>query len=578
MRQNFHFQSPARRILLFAFIVLVLGGGVLLDLNQQGALWRFFWSQTGEEEPIAQIRGMVEWVGNITRPQPNLALFAPVNHAHVNPYGINTFLQKEVEIPKMRVQLQMIADAGFRWLRQEFPWEDLEVDGRGQFTDSRNDYDGDGVKDTIDAWEKYDRIVDLVEEYGLALQVRLSNPPDWAVTNVEQVGSFAPPDDFDDFVNFAVAVAARYKGRIHYYQIWNEPNGNEEWGRGRGVDPEGYTDLLCRTYRALKAVDDEIVVISAALTPTVSLSGDNLNEFIYLQRMYDAGAGACFDIMAAQGYGLYSGPTDRRMRPTTVSYVRPLYIRDIMVANGDAHKAIWISEAAWNPVDEPDVPRDIVGYANYGVTSKAQAARYMVEAYQRAQQEWPFIGVINYWFFTRPDDSETGQAFFYFRMVEPDYQPDRPTFTPLPVYTAMQTYIASQNPVLYHGVHQAEDWRVSLPDDAQIVPAPGAQFGKAVQTSSARFTIYGTHLALKAERGLPLSLYIDEAEYSVNTTPIYLSLLPREYHVRLAAPVLLDAIIVMDRTVQHLVPLLGVAGVLLGMIIWVLVRARRGGL
>ena len=40
----------------------------------------------------------------------------------------------------------MISEAGFVWLRQEFPWEDIEVDGRGQFTDSRNDFDGDGER------------------------------------------------------------------------------------------------------------------------------------------------------------------------------------------------------------------------------------------------------------------------------------------------------------------------------------------------------------------------------------------------------------------------------------------------
>ena len=59
------------------------------------------------------------------------------------PYGINTFLEQEVERPKIEAMLRMISDAGFVWLRQEFPWEDLEVDGRGQYSDSR-DLNGDG--------------------------------------------------------------------------------------------------------------------------------------------------------------------------------------------------------------------------------------------------------------------------------------------------------------------------------------------------------------------------------------------------------------------------------------------------
>src|SRR5690606_28650252 len=158
-----------------------------------------------------------------------------------------------------------------------------------------------------------------------------------------------------DYDNYATAVAARYRGRIQHYQIWNEPNIFPEWG-ANAVNPEAYTEMLCRTYAALKAVDPDIVVIAGALSPTLSLTPTNLNEFIYLQRMYDAGAAACFDVMSVQGYGFYSSPTDQRLRTTTLNYGRHTYVRDIMVANGDAEKSIWISEAAWNPVNAPDVP------------------------------------------------------------------------------------------------------------------------------------------------------------------------------------------------------------------------------
>jgi hypothetical protein len=604
------------RLIPVVAILALMGGLLALDLKGHGTVWQFFWSQTGEEEPLAQIRGMVEWLGNLTRVQPRTEPLVPIQHTEVNPYGINTFLQKEVETPKIEVELQMIRDAGFHWLRQEFPWEDIEVDGRGQFTDSRNDYNGDGTPDTIDAWAKYDRIVDLVEQYSLELQVRLSNPPDWAVSNVEEVGSFAPPDDFQDFVNFAVAVATRYKGRIRYYQIWNEPNGNQEWGTGHANDPEGYTEMLCRTYAALKQVDSDIVVISAALTPTVEMSSNNLNEFIYLQRMYDAGAGECFDIMSAQGYGLFSGPTDRRMRPTTITYTRHMYIRDIMVANGDAHKPIWISEAAWNPVGEPDVPRDIVGYGNYGVVTQEQAAHYMIEAYERAQREWPWIGVINYWFFTRPDDSEKNQSFFYFRIVEPDYSPEKPTFTPLPVYKAVKDYITTQTPILYQGVHQAEDWRVKFPSNVrQVVEVDGAEFYTGIDAREVEFSAYGTDVVIRWKGDGTVSSQVNEnyAGYNINfdeitTLPdiiaslefhetvwfgevhitetgmfeahIGQSLLPQVFRIHLLmtskaenGSFQLDSITVYDRTLQNLAPLVSVGIAIVGMVLWVVFSA-----
>jgi polysaccharide biosynthesis protein PslG len=483
------------RLLIGALVVvLILGAGLALDLANHGLAWQFFWSQTGEEAPLGQIRGMIELGGNLIRPQPNTAPMTPIQYNGFNPYGINTFLNLEAESAKREEQVRMISAAGFTWIRQQFAWEDIEVDGRGQFTDSRNDHDGDGQVDTINGWDKYDEIVDLAEQYGLTIQVRLDTPPAWTHTNNPDIGAFAPPDDIQDYVNYAVAVATRYQGRLRFYQIWNEPNIYPEWGE-QAVNPEAYTELLCRTYDALKSVDPNIVVISAAMAPTISLTGRDLNDFIYLQRMYDAGAGRCFDVMSVNGYGLNSGPTDRRMRPTTITFGRNQYIRDIMVANGDEHKPVWISEAAWNPVpqDDPSISDPL----RFGHVTLDQAARYMPLGYERAQQEWNWVGVIFYWFFTRPDDSWRTQPQYYFRMVEPDYSAEHPTFTPLPIYTAMQDYIQNQQPVLYPGVYQAEDWRIRQRDNPEIENIEGATFGQAVNAVTPYFTIQGTDIILR---------------------------------------------------------------------------------
>ncbi len=69
-----------------------------------------------------------------------------------------------------------------------------------------------------------------------------------------------------------------------------------------------------------RAVDPNVVIISGALASTIdldgiSVAGRNFNDLTFLQRMYDAGAAPYFDVLAMQGYGLWSGPTDRRMNP-----------------------------------------------------------------------------------------------------------------------------------------------------------------------------------------------------------------------------------------------------------------------
>ncbi len=411
-----------RRRLTLAVMGIVAAAGVLFLARDAVRQWLF--DMTGEEGLLSQVRGAFDYATNLLRPMPDTA-DAAVARSDLSPFGVNTFLEQEVEPAKRERSLQMIADAGFKWIRQQFPWYDLEISGKGNYQDCRNG-------PCIDAWAKYDNIVDLADKYGVQILARLEAPPKWAQA-VE--GSFAPPAKLDDYGDYVAAVATRYKGRIAYYQIWNEPNNYPEWGE-QPVDPEAFTQLLCTAYRRLKAIDPNARVIAPALTPTISLEpgpgpGTGLNDFIFLQRMYDAGAGQCFDIMSAQGYGLFSGPTDRRLRPRNVNFSRPMYIRDLMVKNGDAAKPIWISEMGWNAV--PDEVAD----KRFGQVSLATQAEYLPMAYERIQREWPWAQVAFTWFFKRASDAEKDQGFYYFRLVEPD-------FTPLPVYEAMKAYTAKQ--------------------------------------------------------------------------------------------------------------------------------------
>jgi hypothetical protein len=404
---------------------------------------------TGEEGLPRQVKGMGQLATNPLYPQPQTALDAPVAHAGVNPFGINVFLNQEVEPEKRECSVRMIAEASFHWLRQEFPWEDIEIHGKGDFEDRRHE-------PHRSAWDKYDHIVGLAERYGLEIVPRLSNPPAWTRALTNTIGSYAPPDDLADWGDYVYAVVSRYKGRIRYYQLWNEPNIYPEWGE-QPVDPEGYSRLLCEGYQRAKEADPNAVVISGALAQTVSLNpgpgpGTGLRDFVFLQRMYDAGAGECFDIMAVNGYMFWSGPADHRSRPLNINFGRPVYVRDIMVANGDAAKPIWISEMNSNAV--PNDPANISGVGDYGLVTLEQQARYAPLAYQRAMEEWPWVGVVSFWFFKRPSSAEKDQSWYYFRMVEPD-------FTPLPVYDAMREYIASLEPALYPGYHQEDHWALA---------------------------------------------------------------------------------------------------------------------
>ena len=89
-------------------------------------------------------------------------------------------------------------------------------------------------------------------------------------------------------------------------------------------DTEAALEYAGRLAEKAKELSDALTVVmrvyfekprTSPRPTTIDLSGVNAYDLLYLQRMYQAGAGACFDILSVQGYGLWSGPTDRRSAP-----------------------------------------------------------------------------------------------------------------------------------------------------------------------------------------------------------------------------------------------------------------------
>ena len=429
----------------------------------------YVFSITGEEALLPQVKALSDLVADQLRPPLHLGEDRFIPYADVNPFGVNTFLEQEVEPAKREEAVRMAAEAGFHWLRQEFPWEDIEIHGKGDFQDRRN-------RPYRSAWEKYDHIVDLAEKYHMELLVRLDNPPAWSRTRGDAVGTHAPPDNFQDFADFVYTVVSRYKGRVRYYQIWNEPNIYPEWGE-QPVNPEAYTDLLKAAAVAARQADPNVVIVAGALAANIEYGPRNMNDLLFLERMYRAGAAPYFDIMATQGYGLWSGPTDHRLNPRVTNFSRPMFIRDIMVRHGDANKPIWICEMNWNAAP-PDVP------PVYGRVDEATQARYLILAYERIQQEWPWLGVANVWYLKRADDTwlRERRPHAYFQLLTPDFRPK-------PAYTALKDYMHRPH-VMYRGHHDQDHWTVDYQGDWRVVRDSRAILGSYMQSEQPGATIH----------------------------------------------------------------------------------------
>ncbi|TVR75356.1 MAG: hypothetical protein EA415_04235 [Sphaerobacteraceae bacterium] len=345
---------------------------------------------------------------------------AAIPHTDLNPLGVNTFLHEEVDPERVEQTLDMIADAGFTWIRQIFVWSEIEQ-APGVFWDERHD---------ISTWDKYDRIVEMANERGLEVVARLDKPPRWAQEERGNVDQFpdGPPDDYQDYGDFVGTVVERYADQINYVQLWNEPNLGVEWG-GLEIDPEAFTELLAVGYEAVKEVDPDISVIMPGLAPNDQTGPDNLSDLLFLEGMYEAGAADYFDIAAVMVYGYGFSPWDRRLSFDRNNFSRPIQTREIMEDYGDDHKPVWAVEYGWVSLPD-DWDGDPSPWGN--PVDVDQQASYLYNGYLRAQREWPWMGPMMIWAFRWPVDHTQGEQAanptLGFRIVDHDLTP-RPAYT-----------------------------------------------------------------------------------------------------------------------------------------------------
>lgn len=287
------------------------------------------------------------------------------------PLGIHTLNAEDAD-------LRASSNLGAQYVVQVFAWSEIEPT-RGEFH-----------------WEYTDWFVRAAEYYHLRLIARLDKPPAWAT--FESTPYSAPPNHLEDYGRFVEQVAARYRGRIAAYIIWNEPNLAREWG-DRAPDPVAYTALLQTAAARLRATDPQALIVSAGLAPTNERSAQALDDREFLRAMYAAGVRGAFDILAAHPYSFAQPPDDPRGAHGGLNFWRLQELHDIMVAQGDADKPIWITEFGY--------PTTTPAASAFLRVSEEQQAQWLPRAFEIARDQMPFVELFTVWNLTRaasPDD------------------------------------------------------------------------------------------------------------------------------------------------------------------------------
>ncbi len=316
----------------------------------------------------------------------------------------------------------LINGMGFNWVKQQVEWGRVET-AKGQYN-----------------WGDLDRIVNGARAAGLNVLLSVVKAPAWARPGGD-LSVEGPPNNPQDFADFMGAMAARYKGRVQAYEIWNEQNLHYEWGN-EPISASRYVDMLSRCYTAIKAADPNAIVVSGAPTPTGVNDGRiAVDDRVYLQQMYDAGLARYCDAVGVHPSG-YNNPPDADWRTwsdpsTSSSKGHPSFFfrgtmegyRNIMVNNGDSSKRLWPTEFGWSTFEGLGTsapPR--YEYANDN--SEAEQAQYLARAFQM-MRDWGWVGPAFVWNLNfapvaGPADEKAG-----FGIVRHDW-------TPRPAYYALR--------------------------------------------------------------------------------------------------------------------------------------------
>ena len=227
----------------------------------------------------------------------------------------------------------------------------------------------DAMWDVLDGGSKgtYDRsrlalldaYVDRCVHAKIDVLLIVVNAPQWANHSTDPR---VPPINDSDYADFLQFLVTHFEGRVHAYEIWNEPDGNWSW---RHPDAVRYASLLKAAYTRAKSVDPSVTVLAPSLSG--AFTGGWLDTF------YAQGTKNYFDAFSMHGYFWnfsrtmmvpYYDPTNPGQSIFGAFTTR---ILPIMTRYGDQAKPVWWTET---------------GIASEGsVSTEAQAAAGIDSAY-----------------------------------------------------------------------------------------------------------------------------------------------------------------------------------------------------
>ena len=305
----------------------------------------------------------------------------------------------------------LVADLGVHYVRIQSGWQRTET--------ARGVYDFawlDAIVDELVA-RGMEPWIDLV--YGNGLYTPSANV---------YYGAVGCPPIFSEeerraWRDYVAAVVSRYKGRVRWYEVWNEPDGQHCWKHG--VNAAEYGDFAAETSRAIHAADPGAKAIVGVLC-SVNLP--------YFRAMFERGAAEAADAVSFHRYNaneLEALNEIRALRALVNEYNPNLrIIQGESGTQSSPRGAGALRGGAWTPLKQAKylLRHRLLDLASEVEFTSHFTALDMVEA---------LGGMVG--------DKQSYLDFGYFGVISADFNEDglaTGTYSPKPAYRAMQNLCA----------------------------------------------------------------------------------------------------------------------------------------
>jgi PKD repeat protein len=146
-------------------------------------------------------------------------------------------------------------------------------------------------------WSPIDNWVNKAQQHNVQLLYTFGRTPNWASSSPSTTcnygsGQCVAPSNYTYWDNFVTALVTRYKGKIKYYEMWNEPNDLGFW---KGTTAQ-QVEMTRRAANIIHSIDPNAIVVSPGATWTATTA------WAWLDGYLAAGAGPYLDEIGVHGY------------------------------------------------------------------------------------------------------------------------------------------------------------------------------------------------------------------------------------------------------------------------------------